>query len=49
MGDAIILDVVIFGVNLNFVGFVGKNMNLHIIGIHYLCVLVWLEVIYKEK
>ena len=39
--DVIILDVVIFGANMNFVGFVEENMNLLIIEILFLCVLVW--------
>ena len=35
----IILDVLIIGVDISFVGFVEKNMIIHIIKIRYQCVL----------
>ena len=44
---AIFLDVVIFGVNMNSVGFAAKNMILLIIEILFLCALVYLIVIIK--
>ena len=48
-GVVIILDVIIFGANLNFVGYVGINMNLHIIKILFLLVSDYMKVIIKEN
>lgn len=47
--DVIFLDVVIFGANMNFVGFVEKNMSLLIIEIPFQCVLVYQIAIIREK
>jgi hypothetical protein len=47
--DVIILDVIIFGANMNFVGYVGINMNLHIIKILFQLVSDYMKVIIKEN
>ena len=47
--DVIFLDVVIFGVNMNFVGFAEINMILHITEILSQCVSVYLIKIIKVK
>ena len=47
--DVIILDVIIFGVNMNSVGYVEINMNLLIIKILFQLVFVYKKVIIKEN